>query len=635
MTRQKTRLLLIVLLILAAASAAAAPPSTLGYQGRLATAGGLPITATLSITFRLYDSPSGGSALWSEVQPAVGVDGGNLGVELGTIVALPASIWGRQLYLGMQIAGDSEMLPRPALTAAPYALRAGSTMKRTRFVSAEGTPAENGAALLATVAGINDATAQDPVVVELDAGTFDLGTTELVMPSHTVLAGQSQAATLVTAARGEPQPSAALTLAVSVLLSAHAGARDLTVRNTGIPTILDYGTAAIGAYLPFVYQGPTTGVRLERVTGETITPAGSLGQRVGIYLCASDSEVRNVTGRSIGGQFGMGLRSDCPASSGLLVDQLRVEARVSSLGLRGSYLAGSGIWRDLHVVIDTHPGVETVFGIRFLSVGGPIVQGLLQNPHVTIRGSDPVSAAQTALVEGIRLENGHVPRIERATIRIDQVKAVQVAGLRMVADDTVSETLHLDHADIRVSAVQNAALGAGFVTGLRLQGAAPQLRNSTFDVRCLAPGYNDCIGILQQQPGTGGGMQAGSLRLESSQVLARHDDPADASANTHGLVVVGTAAVRESTVRVVRTADLELHFAVRLDGGAANVRVHGSTLHADTPSNPANACSIGGPGNAELFGNVVFGQFGCGTGTVFNCAGNTRAGAGFLAAGCP
>jgi hypothetical protein len=162
MSRATFRLLMLLLSLLAAGAVAAAPPATLGYQGRLASAGGIPVSATLSITFRLYDVPSGGSALWTETQPAVDVDGGNLAVELGSVTPLPSSIWGRQLYLGVQVAGDSEMLPRPALTASPYALRAAATMKRTLVVSAEGTPAENGAALLAAVASIADASAATP-----------------------------------------------------------------------------------------------------------------------------------------------------------------------------------------------------------------------------------------------------------------------------------------------------------------------------------------------------------------------------------------------------------------------------------------------------------------------------------------
>jgi len=152
MFRSALRVWLLLCLVAINGVAGAAAPQTLGYQGHLADSGGQPITADLSITFRLYDVVVGGAPLWSEVQPAVQVDGGNMAVELGKVTPLPLNIWGKQLYLGIQISGDSEMAPRPPLTAAPFALRAGGTMKNTVVVSAEGTPTENGTALIGAVA---------------------------------------------------------------------------------------------------------------------------------------------------------------------------------------------------------------------------------------------------------------------------------------------------------------------------------------------------------------------------------------------------------------------------------------------------------------------------------------------------
>ncbi len=627
MPRHAMRLLLL-LLACAATSTIAAPPATLGYQGRLASAGGAPVTATLAITFRLYDAPSGGIALWSEVQPAVDVDGGNLGVELGKVVPLPANIWGRQLYLGVQVAGDTEMLPRPALTAAPYALRAGTTMKRTIVVSAEGTPAENGAALLAAIAGISDASATSPVTVEIDAGTFDLGVERVHLPEYTTLAGRGRAATLVTSSVATALGS--LLTAATITLRSNTAVRDLTARNTGISAIAEFGTSGIAAYDPAVFQQAVVNVSLMRVTGESAAAPGSSGQRAGISLCAANSEVRDVAGRAFGGEYGMGLRSDC-TGDGVIIDGAELEARESTLGLRGAYLAGGGLWRNITVALETHPGLLNVYGIRLFPAGNNAVE--LVTPKITIRGNDVLAPTQTSLIEGIRLEHGIDASITGASIALERVRAASVSGLRASADDTTQTTTRLVGADIRIGAVQDAAFGSGSIQGLRLQGMAPQILHSNIDVRCLAPGYNGCYGIHQQQPAANF-VQPGPLQLENSRVLARHDDPADGSAATIGLDLVGPGLVRESSVGVVRSSDLELHFAIRLNN-AASVRVHASTVSADTPSNPANSCSVGGNGTAELFGNVVFGQFSCGTPITFNCAGNTRAGAGFLAAGCP
>ncbi|TAH42193.1 MAG: hypothetical protein EYC71_11160, partial [Gammaproteobacteria bacterium] len=65
------RLRIILLLLLFSPLTWAAPPSTLGFQGNLADLNGDPISASLAITFRLYDVQSGGTELWSETQPNV------------------------------------------------------------------------------------------------------------------------------------------------------------------------------------------------------------------------------------------------------------------------------------------------------------------------------------------------------------------------------------------------------------------------------------------------------------------------------------------------------------------------------------------------------------------------------------
>ena len=275
-----TRLALGAALVLASALASAQAPTTLAYQGRLADAGGSPISATLGITFRLYADPAGGTPLWSETQSAIDVDGGNLAVELGQVVALPSDLWGRQLYLGIQIAGDSEMAPRPRLTAAPYALRAGSLQKRTIVVSAEGTPAENGSSLLQAVARITDASASSPVAIELDAGAYDLGAQQLVLPSHTTLTGKGQAATLITSTFVDSSLSSA-----TLRLSADTEVRQLLARNTGVPGAGSgnaFGIAAFGASP----SGPVAigRIRLHTVTGESIAAPGSTG---GVRGCTS------------------------------------------------------------------------------------------------------------------------------------------------------------------------------------------------------------------------------------------------------------------------------------------------------------------------------------------------------------
>src|SRR5262249_14731985 len=108
------------------APASAAVPNLLTHQARTLNAAGTPPTATVNITFTLYDAPSGGTVLWSEVQ-SVTFDDGYFSVQLGTVTPLPATVFNGATprYLGMTVAGDSELSPREAVESVPYALYAG------------------------------------------------------------------------------------------------------------------------------------------------------------------------------------------------------------------------------------------------------------------------------------------------------------------------------------------------------------------------------------------------------------------------------------------------------------------------------------------------------------------------------
>lgn len=94
----------------------------LNYQGRLLQ-GGSPYNGTINITFRLYQSASGGSAWWQETQ-TVNVSNGLFSVNLGAVNPLDgyAEQFGDQNWLGIQPAGASaELTPRQPLSTAAYA----------------------------------------------------------------------------------------------------------------------------------------------------------------------------------------------------------------------------------------------------------------------------------------------------------------------------------------------------------------------------------------------------------------------------------------------------------------------------------------------------------------------------------
>lgn len=108
------------------ATTAGTSKTTIAYQGYLTDSADNPVNAQLEIVFKLYAVESGGSALWSETQPAVSVANGLFSVLLGSVTPLPASLIANNpdLWLGVTVGSDTEMTPRDKLASAPYAMMA-------------------------------------------------------------------------------------------------------------------------------------------------------------------------------------------------------------------------------------------------------------------------------------------------------------------------------------------------------------------------------------------------------------------------------------------------------------------------------------------------------------------------------
>ena len=83
-----SRAILAIAMIVSAFGVSRATNVVLTHQGRLLDAADAPITGTRTMTFRIYDVPSGGAALWTEVRPSVAVANGLFDVTLGTVTPL-------------------------------------------------------------------------------------------------------------------------------------------------------------------------------------------------------------------------------------------------------------------------------------------------------------------------------------------------------------------------------------------------------------------------------------------------------------------------------------------------------------------------------------------------------------------
>jgi hypothetical protein len=94
-------------------------PQTLNYQGILKDGSGVILPdGSYSLTFKLYNAASGGSALWTETK-SVTVQDGVFATQLGntTQINLPFT---EGYYLGVTVAAGSELTPRFPLSSVPY-----------------------------------------------------------------------------------------------------------------------------------------------------------------------------------------------------------------------------------------------------------------------------------------------------------------------------------------------------------------------------------------------------------------------------------------------------------------------------------------------------------------------------------
>ena len=109
------------IILLAAFISNAQVPQLINYQAMLTDASGSPINGVRSIQFSIYDSETGGNALWSETQNVIVTDG-LCNVLLGAVTLIPHSVFdGGDRYFSLKVGDDPEMTPRKRLVSVGYA----------------------------------------------------------------------------------------------------------------------------------------------------------------------------------------------------------------------------------------------------------------------------------------------------------------------------------------------------------------------------------------------------------------------------------------------------------------------------------------------------------------------------------
>ncbi|MCB0124187.1 MAG: hypothetical protein KDE58_18155, partial [Caldilineaceae bacterium] len=168
--------------------AAATIPSSFSYQGTLRDTTGALVTGPITLDLKLYTVPTGGTAQHAE-SFNVNVRDGAFSVvvgDAGTPVN-PAIFNNAQVYIGIAINGEAEMLPRQRLHPVPWAMQASTALNA---VSADALAPNASVSSIAGPVTVNgDSTVTGNLTVQNDLvvnGALALGDDVTTQAVHTV-----------------------------------------------------------------------------------------------------------------------------------------------------------------------------------------------------------------------------------------------------------------------------------------------------------------------------------------------------------------------------------------------------------------------------------------------------------------
>jgi hypothetical protein len=114
--------LFVVVALFGSAAAWADAPAKIAIQGYLYDSEGQPVSESVDLTFRAYESSSSVDVLHVETQ-TITVTAGAFYAVLGSIQPFDLNVLRTHstLFIGITVSDDSEMVPRLGVTTAPYA----------------------------------------------------------------------------------------------------------------------------------------------------------------------------------------------------------------------------------------------------------------------------------------------------------------------------------------------------------------------------------------------------------------------------------------------------------------------------------------------------------------------------------
>ncbi len=143
----RTKTVLLCLIVLLVSSSIGDVPLLLNYQGKLTDGSGLPLEDPVSITFSLWDSPTGGNKIWEQTIALVDPNHGIFAVELDLSSGWETGYNINQFDIGvsyLQLEVDAVVLsPREKMTSSVNAINIADSMVTTpKIRDASVTPAK-------------------------------------------------------------------------------------------------------------------------------------------------------------------------------------------------------------------------------------------------------------------------------------------------------------------------------------------------------------------------------------------------------------------------------------------------------------------------------------------------------------
>jgi len=400
-------------------------PGTINYQGYLTDGSGNPVTATESMTFSIYATASGGTALWSEFE-SVPVSNGTFTNQLGDSTAFPVGLFnGQDLYVGVKVGADPEMVPRKPVTSAPYAFK--SAMADTATLADTATQADNATTLAGLAASTYDqSTEVTAVQAQADSNSTRLDSIEATDADITaVVAGAglnggatSGGAELSLAAGGVQASNMAFNSVSGGALQANAVTTGKILDSTISPSDMD--TSGLFTNLDAdLLDGQQASEIIEAASDEVRTPISSvpisINQSGSYYLTENLSHTNaavsainviadNVTINMMGFTLSGPGKTSGTSNSGILInDQTNVtvmNGTVRGFGANGIVEVSS--FGDLHRLIDVQVIDNGGSGI-FLRGGNHQVRNCSAQDNGTI---GIFSGPESLLTHNIAANNG-------------------------------------------------------------------------------------------------------------------------------------------------------------------------------------------------------------------------------------